>query len=244
MSVNVNKIAPLMALAALTLAACQTNSVPVDALATELAQLDKTATPAGTPTPSIPPTPTPTPLPSLSIKDPTGDCVTAAFLPVDCSVLQRDLTQVDLTSDGRSLTVTLTTEGEPWEQFPPQFVSLKFDSDRDSTTGSRTLGIEHGLGTDTNLFWGWTSDTGLPFGIEQYDAVGTLTDTIGERDQIAMVVDDHTLRFEVRIPAIGSSTFNFVVSLEGAPGAGVFDYVPEPGSALSFPSGELTGDTQ
>jgi hypothetical protein len=234
--VNFKRIAPLFPLVCLILAACSTGSIPVEALATELAASHSTPTSAPTATSTATPTATATPLPSLSVDDPTGDCVTAAFLPIDCSVLQREVTGVELESDGETLTVTVTIEGGPWGQPPDHFATFQFDTDMDSTTGSLTLGIAHGMGTDTNIYWGWTP-TSLPFGGEHYDELGSLVDSFGERDELFTIVDDQTLQLEVPIEDIGSDTFNFVFSLEAPPSVGIFDFVPEPGETLSFPSG-------
>jgi len=232
--VNRRQIAPLIALAAVALTACSTGSIPIEDLATELAA-DAAAAATSTPTETPQPTATPTPLPSLSLEDPTNDCLTAAFLDIDCSVLQRDLTGVELESDGKTLTITVTIEGEPWGQFPDHFVTFQFDTDADSATGSRTLGISHGMGTDTNIFWGWTPTT-EPYGGEQYDGLGSLVDTFGERDEVFTIVDDQTLRLEVPVSDVGSDSFNFVFSLEAPPAIGIFDYLPEPGETLSFPA--------
>ena len=241
---KIRRIALLGGLSALALlAACQTNSVPIDTLATEIAFDPVTPTLEPSATPTSTPTPTATPLPSVSLADGTNDCVTAASLPIDCSTLQRDVTGIDLVSDGQTLTVTVTIDGQPWEQFPAHFVSYQFDTDRDVATGSRTLGIQHGMGTDTNVFWGWTSTT-LPFGVETYDELGDLTGSSGERDEFVTLLDDQTLQLEIPIANVGSDTFNFVFSLQAPPGVGIFDIVPEPGQALAFPSGELAGDVQ
>ena len=227
----------LMTLVLLALGACSVEGIPVEDLATEMAANRATPTlpPTETPTPTL----TPTPMPSVSLEDPSGDCVTGFFAPIDCSVLQRDVTGIDLVSDGRTLTITVTIEGEPWGQAPDHYVALQFDADMDSATGSRTLGIEHGMGTDTNVFWGWTSAT-LPFGGEHYNEVGTLTESFGERDELVTIVDDQTLQLEIPIREIGSDTFNFVFSLEAPPGIDVFDYVPEQGASLSFPTGKTS----
>ena len=62
-------------------------------------------------------------------------------------------------------------------------------------------------------------------------------DSFGERDEVFTIVDDQTLQLEVPVSDIGADTFNFVFSLEAPPAIGVFDYLPEPGETLSFPSG-------
>ena len=237
---NIKRTALLTTFACLTLSACRTDSVPIEQLAEELKANQDTAiptpTPAPTPAASRAPAPTPAPLPSASLDDPTGDCLAAPLTPIDCSLLQRDVTGVSLVSDGRTLTITVTIEGEPWGQFPDHFAVFQFDTDMDSATGSRTLGIQHGMGTDTNIYWGWTPGT-LPFGGEHYDEVGTLTEMFGERDELVTVVDDQTLQLEVAIEDIGSDTFNFVFSLEAPPGVNIFDYAPEPGESLIIPAG-------
>lgn len=233
---------PAALLALALLAACQTDSIPIEALATEVAfdQVTPTFEPSATPT--TVPTPTATPLPTIDLEDGANDCVTSASLPIDCSTIQRDVTDLSLVSDGRTLTITVTIDGQPWEQFPAQYVSFQFDTDSDVATGSRTLGIQHGMGTDTNVFWGWTT-VAVPFGVETYDQLGDLTGSSGERADYVTIVDDQTLQLEISLAEIGSDRFNFVFSLQAPPGVGIFDTVPEPGQALSFPSGELTGES-
>lgn len=235
---NVKRLALWAGVAfSLMLAACGTGTIPIEDLQAELGSGGpSTPTPEPTATSAPTATPEPTALPAITLPDGQNDCVTGSFAPIDCSVLQRDVTSITLETDDENLIVTVTIEGEAWEQFPDQFAVFQFDIDSDSATGSRTAGIAHGMGTDTNIFWGWTSSS-TPFGGERYDEVGTISEQFGERDELVTVVDEHTLRLEISFADIGSDTFKFIFSLQAPPSVGIFDYVPEQGETIEFSVG-------
>lgn len=232
---NIKRMAPLAALACLALVACDAGSVPIDELAEEIGQVSF-------PTPSAVPRPTRTPVPTLdasistaATRDGTADCVTAAFEAIDCDFgLERDVTEIVLDSDGQTLTITITIEGEAWGAAPDHFATFLFDTDMNSATGSRTLGIQHGIGPEINIFAGWTESGALPFGIELYDEVGSRIDVLAERDDVLTILDDQTLQLELDLEIIGSETFNFVFSLQSAVRLDVFDNVPERGESITF----------
>lgn len=244
---KLKQMVPLAAFASLALAACDSSTVPIDQLAEEIAELEQqTETPEPVViTPSLTPTisrPTRTPVPTLNplfahLSDPQADCVTAVNLAIDCNFgLQRDVTDIELVSDGEKLTITITIEGQPWSESRDHFATFLFDTDMNPATGSRTLGVQHGIGPEANIFAGWSGVSGLPFGIELYDEVGSRIDVVAERDEIVTIVNDQTLRLDIDLEIIGSETFDFVFSLQSAVRLGIFDNVPEQGEALTFPT--------
>ena len=235
---NIKQLILVVAVACLTLAACDAGIVPIEELAQEVQGSDSQALTAAAPTATAVPTPmaTATPLPPFVVTDDTGDCVTLTFLQANCNFgLQRDVTQVELELTGQIMTITVTIEGQPWGQAPDHFAVFQFDNDKDTTTGSTVPGNEFGIGTEVSIFWGWTS-VSLPFGIELYDESGEAIEVIAERDEMVTIIDEQTLQLQVDTEIIGSESFNFVFSLQSAIQSNVNDNVPQRGEFISFPA--------